>query len=282
MENKLKKILLIAVLVFAAVLSFFPIANFASKTETHAASIASLDEKAASVLKLTAATTLTSAGVSAIPGDTATPIAEKLADFTEYFLLVLCVLYAEKYLLTILGAGAFRVLIPLALLLLIVSLFWNPRTMKRLAVKLLVFALTACVAIPASVRVSDMIYTTYRGSIDYTLNAAEELTDETSQLDGTKEDAGLLQKVLGELSETVSTLADKAARTLNYFVEALAVLIVTSCVIPVLVLVFFIWIIRLLMGLQPAPHPFGHHRPHPEAGHPEADTPEAVPYLPEK
>lgn len=281
MENKLKKILLAAVLVFAAVLSFFPIANFASKTETHTASIASLDEKATSVLKLTAATTLTSAGVSAIPGDTATPIAEKLADFTEYFLLVLCVLYAEKYLLTIIGAGAFRVLIPLALLLLVISLFWNPRTMKRLAVKLLVFALTVCVTIPISIKVSDMIYTTYRGSIDYTLNAAEDLTDETSQLDGVKEDAGLLQKVLGELSETVSSLADKAARTLNYFVEALAVLIVTSCVIPVLVIVFFVWLIRLLTGARGEPHPFGHHRPHPESGRPEGEPPTAPPYLPE-
>ena len=276
MEIRLKKILLAAVLVFAAVLSFFPLADLASKPETHASSIAALDEKAASVLKLTAATTLTSAGVSAIPGDTATPIAEKLADFTEYFLLVLCVLYAEKYLLTIVGAGAFRVLIPLALLLLVVGLFWNPRTMKRIAAKLLIFALTACITIPVSVRVSDMIYTTYRGSIDYTLNAAEELTEETSQLDGTKEDAGLLQKVLGELSETVSTLADKAARTLNYFVEALAVLIVTACVIPVLVLVFFVWLIRLLTGLRHTPpHPDERHRPCGNAG------PSEPPVLPE-
>ena len=37
---------------------------------------------------------------------------------------------------------------------------------------------------------------------------------------------------------------------LNRFIEAIAVLIVTSCVIPALVLVVFLWLIRLLTGLE--------------------------------
>ena len=39
-------------------------------------------------------------------------------------------------------------------------------------------------------------------------------------------------------------LTEKAAGILNRFVETLAVMIVTSCVIPLLVLLFFFWIIN--------------------------------------
>ena len=40
--------------------------------------------------------------------------AEKISDFTEYFLVALCVLYAEKYLLPVLGLTFFKIMLPLA------------------------------------------------------------------------------------------------------------------------------------------------------------------------
>ena len=83
MEAKLKKAIIVAALLLVAVISFLPIANAAASPANHTKTIASIDDKILTVLKLTAASTLASAGVSAIPGDTATPIAEKLADFSE-------------------------------------------------------------------------------------------------------------------------------------------------------------------------------------------------------
>ena len=82
MKNTVTKILLAALLVLVAVVSFFLVVKWASAQETHAVTIESIDGKTETVLKLTASSTLASAAVSAIPGDTATPIAEKLADFT--------------------------------------------------------------------------------------------------------------------------------------------------------------------------------------------------------
>ena len=253
-ETMLKKILISVVLIFAALLSMLMLSDKASDPAVHEKTIASIDEKVDTVLRLTATSTLASAGISTMPGDAATPIAEKLADFTEYFLLILCVLYAEKYLLTIVGAGAFKILFPFACLLWIISLFWNPTVMKRLSVKCAVFGLALYFTVPLSIGVSDMIYRSYQDSIDSTIAAAEEFTETTDELAGA-EDAGLLTSIMGKLSETASTLSDKAARVLNHFVESLAVLIVTSCVIPVLSLLFFLWLIKLLTGVEISPVP---------------------------
>lgn len=249
MERNLQKILISAILVLAAVASFFLVADMASSTETHQNTIVSIDEKIDTVLKLSAASTASSALVSAIPDDTATPIAEKLADFTEYFLFILCVLYAEKYLLAIIGAGAFKILIPLACLVGLIAVWSRSKTMRNLAEKIAAFGLCLFFVIPLSIRVSDMIYYSYETMIDDTIVSAEEFSDETSQLSGAK-DENVIQSILSRLSETVSSLVNKASNLLNDFVEAMAVMIVTSCVIPVLVLLFFIWLIKILTGAE--------------------------------
>lgn len=254
MENNLKRILISVILVFAAVVSFMPVADRMTAPETYGNLASSIDEKAETVLKLTATSTLASAGISAIPGDTATPIAEKLADFTEYFLLILSVLYAEKYLLTVIGAATFKILIPLACVLLIIGLFRNPKIMNRLAAKFLIFAVVLSAMIPLSIGVSDMIYDSYKDSIDDTIAAAEQFTDDTAELSEAGDDKGLIASALRRLSETASGLADRAAELLNRFVESLAVMIVTSCIMPILALVFFVWVIKMLTGLKlPAP-----------------------------
>ncbi len=248
MELKMKKAIAIALLVLIAALCFFPVAKTASSAEAHAKTIRKIDDKIVTVLKLTAASTLASAGVSAIPDDTATPIAEKLADFTEYFLLILCVLYAEKYLLTIIGFGVFKILFPVACLLLIICVLKRSESLRRLAVKLLVAGLLLFLVIPVSIGASDMIDEVYQASIEKTIGAAEELSNETVALTEAGTDAGLLSRILESISETVTSLTDKAAQILNRFVEALAVMIATSCLIPLIVLLFFLWVIKTIAG----------------------------------
>ncbi len=249
-EDKVKKLLLCALLALLAVLSILFIADKAADAATHAETLGSIDGKAETVLKLSAASALASAGITAIPGDTATPIAEKLADFTEYFMLILCVLYTEKYLVTIIGAAAFRFLIPIACLLAGISLYWNPKLLRSLSIKIAAVALALYIVIPLSLQISDMIYAAYESSVQNTVAQAEELTEKTSSLAEAEEDKGLVASVLERIRETAGTLTDKAADTLNRFVETLAVMIVTSCVIPLLVLLFFLWVIKQLTGVD--------------------------------
>ena len=109
---------LAAALLAAAILSFALVTPWAASAETHAASLTALEEKQSTVLELAAASTAASAAITLLPGDAATPIAEKLADISGYFLLALCAIYLEKYLLTVTAYAAFRLLVPAACLLL--------------------------------------------------------------------------------------------------------------------------------------------------------------------
>ena len=48
----------------------------------------------------------------------------------------------------------------------------------------------------------------------------------------------------------VSTVTQRFEGILNGFIEATAVLIVTACIIPVLVLIFMYWMIKLILGIN--------------------------------
>ena len=255
-----KKIVAAALLLALALVSFFPVAQKMSQPQTFSHAIESLDKKQETVLELTAASTAASAAITLLPGDAATPIAEKLADLSGYFLIVLCAIFLEKYLLTITAGAAFRVLIPLALALLALSLFTCRDMLRALSKKLLLFSLAIVLVIPTSVWVSDSIESTYRASINASIESARQATDTINGQAGesTDEDAkaglsGFFSKVTEGVSSTVSTAVEQLKHVLNSFLEALAVMLVTSCLIPVLVLVFFVWFVKLLLGAQLPP-----------------------------
>ena len=183
--------------------------------------------------------------ISAIPDDTATPLAEEVAEFADYFLIVLVVLYAEKFLLTVFGLAAFRVFIPFACGLGIVTLFRANDGVRRLAWKLTLFALMIVLLIPSGMRVSGMITNSYSESITSAIDAAQDVPENAEDLT-TQQSTDLLGRIAG----AVGSLTDQAARVMNRFIEALAVMVVTSCVIPVVVLLLFLWFVRLLSGVD--------------------------------
>lgn len=273
MENeKQKKILFALIPIVIALLSFFVIARFTSSTEFNAKTIQSLDDKKTTVMELAAASTAASAAITLIPGDVGTPIANKLADLSSYFLIVLCAIYLEKYLVTITGYAAFKILVPIACVFFSGYLLWRKEILRVVAQKFLLFGLAVYLVIPASVKVADMIETTYVSSIESTIETAKQTTDEIesetgesgqvddkssnekSQSDSdsdSKENAGgFFSGLFNKVQEGVSTATANVENVLNNFIEALAILLVTSCLIPILVLIFFVWLVKMLLGLN--------------------------------
>ena len=179
-NSSLKIILITVACILIAALSFFFLAGILSSPETYAGIIRSIDDKVETVLKLTASSTAASAGITAIPGDAGTPIAEKLADFSEYGILILCVLYAEKYLLSILGSGVFKYIIPIACILYPIGFFRDLEGIKPILKKIAIVSLALYFVIPLSVHISDRIYDTYQASIDNTISAAEDLAEDAT------------------------------------------------------------------------------------------------------
>ncbi len=249
-ERNLSIALKVAVCILIALFSFFVLARLLASPDTYTGIIRSIDEKVSTTLKLTASATAASAGITAIPDDIGTPIAERLADFSEYGFLILCVLYAEKYLLTVLGEAVFRWILPVVCILYSLTFFIRTKKMPTMLLKIAFVSLALFAVIPLSIRVSDKIYDTYQTSIDSTISQAEELTDETSLLEEAGENESALKAVYDFLKTSASGIADKGARLVNRFIESMAVMVVTSCIIPLLVLFFSLWVIKQLLGVD--------------------------------
>ena len=242
-----------------ALLSFLVAAGHFSDPATYATTVTALDGKRDTVMSLMGASTGSSAAISLLPGDAGTPIAEKLVDLSSDFLVVIAAIYLEKYLLTILGAVAFRWLVPVGCVLAAGSLLVGRRvpgaaSLGRLGFKLAVFGVAAALVVPVSVRVSSMIEETYQASIDKTIQAAEQTTDaiedSAEEGEGKSSDSSNPLSFLTSVPDKLGSLTDAARTSLNNFIEALAVMIVTSCIIPILVLVFFLWLARLVLGID--------------------------------
>ena len=255
-ERGWKPWLIVAVLAVTALVSFYKVADYAASPETHRQTIEALEEKKATVMKLTGAATGVSVAITMIPGDAATPIAEKLADLSTIFLLVFSAIYLEKYLVTITGYAAFKLLIPLACGAGIVAVLFRSHVAKQLAAKLAVFGLAIVLVIPSSVGISNLIEDTYHSSIQSTIDLALDTTEEIeedAELNAAKEEekkGNFFSELLSTVTETVSVVTDKVENVLNHYLEALAVLLVTSCVIPVLVLFFFVWLVKIILGVD--------------------------------
>lgn len=131
-NNNTTKLALVAAALVVMIISMTILSKAASNPENHEKTIETLDEKKADVLKLTASTAAASTALAAIPGDSTTPVANKLADLTSYFLIILMVIFLEKYLVTLTGYAAFFILIPAACILFAAGVKQLQRSMQAI------------------------------------------------------------------------------------------------------------------------------------------------------
>lgn len=297
-----RKALYVALLVIVALVFAFPVAGVMGSKETYRGSIEKLDAKAQTVTALVGTTTAASVAISAIPGDTGIPVADKLMDVAADFAIVLGAIYLEKYILTVFGLAACRVVVPLACALGVGYVLvredvpWRAG-LRASAVKLALLALALTLVVPASVQVSNMIEETFEydaTSVSSEMDtegaestadsgAAAAMTESADAADNARSNdgassassdeapdastdpigafaawAGGLGEDIGSalsgagtaLSSGVTGILDMAKDWVARLIEAFAVMIVTNCVIPVVVLLFFVWIINVLMGLN--------------------------------
>lgn len=247
---------IIGLLVVLGLVSAFPLRAVFSSPDTYATSIETLDTKKNNVLGMVAASTGASAAITAIPDDVGTPIADKLMDLSTNLMLVLAVIYLEKYLLTVFGFAAFGILIPAALACFVISLVLYCRStlsgsFALVARKLLVLALVLWATVPAGVAVTNMIDQTYE--ISYATESVEEVEAEAEAEEDTEEGGSPIDFIISipeKIADAATGVADEMLSQVNRLIEGVAVMIVTSCIIPILVLLFFLWMANLLLGIN--------------------------------
>ncbi|RGX80494.1 hypothetical protein DXA64_03960 [Collinsella sp. OF03-4AA] len=264
--NKKLQIGFIVALVVLALLSGFVARPHFADTKTWDSTIEVIDQKKGNVLALTASCVALSAGITALPGDTGTPVAEQLAQLSGNLGIVLAVLYLEKYLLTILWSVGLGILIPFALVLFAVSLGIHGRwstsaVLRRVATRVLVVAVIGMALVPASVWVSQKVDETYRVSIEQTEQKATEASKTSSTKSEKKSETTENKNVLEQLTDGASSLltsvtdsaksmTDEVVQQVTDLIEGVIVMIVTSCVIPLLVLAAFLWLGHVLLGID--------------------------------
>lgn len=179
--------------------------------------------------------------------------------------IVLAVLYLEKYLLTILSTLAFGALIPLALGLFCAALLMHnnlstSRVMRVAGTRVLVVAAVLLFLVPTSVWVTERVDSMYQSSIERaeTDAAANQDQGQDQEPEGEKnENKGFLDSLIDMVTDAGEALAngaqsitDSVVAQVNNLIEGAVVMIVTSCVIPLLVPVAFLWLGHALLGID--------------------------------
>lgn len=252
---------IVALLIIAALLSEFVGRPHFENVETWSGTIEVIDAKKDNVLALTTSTIALSAAISALPDDTGTPVAEQLTQLSGNLGIVLAVLYLEKYLLTIFGFLSFGVLVPMAFALFAGSLFLHGRlsaghTLFILGVRILLVGIIAVAVVPASVWVTQRIDETYQTSISQA--ESEGSTEESEPTDSESQEnknfwdsiASGAAQLVSNLKDGIKSVTDGVVEQVTNLIEGAIVMIVTSCLIPLLVLAAFLWMGHSLVGID--------------------------------
>lgn len=243
-----KKLIAVALLAVMLALSVTVLDRAASDPARYERTLASLDEKEATVLKMTGASAAVSTAIAAVPGDATTPVAEELADLASCFVFILTVIVVEKFLVAVIGHVAFAYLIPAACLLAAAGIVLRMRLLKQWAVKLGLFGLIMCLVIPFSMGAADIIEKTVDTDYEQTIEQAQQITEEISE--STDEEGNFLTKAWGKITGGISGLADRGEELFVNILESIAMMLATSCIIPIAVLLIAFWAIKMLFGVQ--------------------------------
>ncbi|GFH43354.1 hypothetical protein Hs30E_19050 [Lactococcus hodotermopsidis] len=209
-------------------------------------------------LELMAATTAGSVTVSLLPGDVGNAISEQLAELSGKFMMVLGVLMIEKFLLVIAGTISFTYLIPIAMGLGIYFVYRRSPIFKILAIKLVIFATFFVAMVPISLQISDLVDRNFVTEIQKTSQQIKEDDKEIKKKqEKIEKDTSFLDKVKSGVTDFFSKTGkvltagkEKAVRMLNTLTQEVTRMLVTTCVIPVVTLIAFGFVTKILFGFD--------------------------------
>lgn len=266
MKNKLIKS---AIFIVIAAILFFGVSKWATSVQSYSWVLKTLNSLQKKALAITGTSAALATGAAAIPGDATTPLANKLMDMAGYMVIVYGVIIVEKYLLTITGYLAFKILIPIALVILAASQFVTGEWylfLRKISIKGMIIGLLLWLLVPTSAAVTNTINDTYANTTAVESKLIEQSKNVTKTKDDSKKSEtknedfsitdfakGFTDKVKNAAKDAGNVVTGKAEEfqeAFNQMIEKVAVMIVTTCVIPIIVLFSFTWIIKFFTGLN--------------------------------
>lgn len=246
-RKKINYYWIMAALVLASIL----FGAFISVPEHIAPLTNSLNHTKTNVERLAAASTAASAALTLVPGDFATPIAEKLADMSFYFIWILAAVYLEKILVTIAGLLVFQIILPAGIIIQSAARHLSNISLRKFGYKLIALGLVLGFLAPVSVGTSNLIQNQYHLELEASVKAVEEGTATVrDNADETNEDSNLWDKIVSKVKGGAATLMDKLEAMLNNIIDAIAIYLVTTCFIPVVTFLLGLWLIKSIFSIK--------------------------------
>ena len=254
-KEKLVKILAIVFLMvfsFTVLTHVIPESKFVQDTVNH------LEDSQNTIMKFSGTTIATSLSLSALPNDFASPLASTVSDLNTYFIFIFAVLFVEK-LLVIEGIKIALVwMIPAACVLGILAIVFEKEMFKNFAKKLLILGISVILVVPMSTHFTETVCADYLTYVDETIEEADAGAGKINEImaEG-NEEATFFDKLSDAFKTAISDVNDLLAYFKNVVkkcVNSVAVMIVTTFVLPMLVMLLFRWLLTELFALHlPAP-----------------------------
>ena len=250
-KEKLVKILLI---VFAMVFSFTVLTHVIPESKYVQDTIKHLEDSQNTIMKFSGTTIATSLSLSALPNDFASPLASTVSDLNTYFIFIFAVLFVEK-LLVIEGIKISLVyIIPAACILGIIAILFEKDGFKKFAKKLLILGISVVMVIPISTHFTEKVCADYLAYVDETIEEADAGANKINELmTEDTEDATFFDKLSSAFKTAINDVNDLLAYFKNVVkkcVNSVAVMIVTTFVLPMLVMLLFRWLLTELFALH--------------------------------
>lgn len=243
------KVLAFIIALAIIVCSVTLLAKTFTNPQTYKSTIKSIDEKKVTVLGVSTAIAGTATLLAAVPDDATTPLADEMMDLSSYLVVVVLALVLEKSLLTVFGAIACYIIIPLACVFGFLHFVNKNAGFNQWAIKFTVLALIVLCIIPGSMKLSDYIYEVNQVSIEQEVEAIEDKPKEESKKD-TPWYKKVWDSVTKAVKKSVDSAVEKGKKALNQFIDAVSVFVIAYCAIPIFIVFVFLWFIKFLFGIQ--------------------------------
>lgn len=214
----------------------------------------SLDESKTTAMEFSGATIAVSFAITALPDDLGSPLAGTLADMNKYFVFIFAVLYVERLIVVEGMKLSFLYIIPVACGLYILVVLSGKAFFKYLAAKLMILGLAIVFVIPISTHVAEKVCEDYLAYVDETIAEADAGAEKVNEIMAS---GGEGTTVFDKLSDAFKSAIQGISDLLAYFenvlkkcVNSIAIMIVTTFVLPILILLFFRWLLKELFSLN--------------------------------
>ncbi|MBR5565481.1 MAG: hypothetical protein IKW08_04860 [Roseburia sp.] len=239
---------------FVAVFSFCVLANKVPEAKWIENTVESLDESKNTIMEFSGATIATSLAISALPDDFASPLANTLTDMNKYFVFIFAVLFVEKLIVVEGIKISFAYMIPIACVLYVLSIMSRKTLYKEFATKIAILAIAVVVVVPFSTHFTETICDDYLVYVDETIAEAEagaaKVNDVMIETGGNTNIFDKLSKVFETAIKDVTMLLDYFNNVIKKCVNSIAIMMVTTFVLPLLMLAFFKWLLKELFSLN--------------------------------